>query len=399
MIRAAAAALLATLLGAHAAFAQLPSLRGYYQNVPIWSDATGFAVGGISDFNRLRLMTTPVLGEFSLQVAYEQFLVYSQRTEERRGLIFGSVVPSGGEWLDLQWTIKETDHIDWRHRFDRLNLEYVPNDILGIIVGRQAISWATTLLLTPADPFSPFNPSDPFREYRAGVDAVRVQVFPGPLSSLDLVVRPTKTTTFRGIVKEQLTALGRGQTVWKNWEVSGWGGVLYDQPALAIGASGSVGSVALRGEASLREDDGNPVLRAAIDLERLFKLLGRDLYVLLEYQHDGFGASGPREYPRVVTSAPFARGELQVLGQDEIAGQTSWQLHPLWATSLLVLWNLNDGSALLVPGASYSASNEVTLQAGMFLGLGDDTPQIDEPIPSEYGIVPVTLYLALSAFF
>ena len=46
-----------------------------------------------------------------------------------------------------------------------------------LIVGRQPVSWATTLFLTPADPFSPFDPADPFREYRGGVDAARLRVY------------------------------------------------------------------------------------------------------------------------------------------------------------------------------------------------------------------------------
>ncbi len=399
MIRSARLALLLLLLAATSSTAQLPTIRGYYQNVPLWSDSTTFANGGFSDFNRLRFMTEPSLGRFSLQIAYEQFLSLSQRPRQALNPAAGSLLPSGGEWLDLQWTIKETDHVTWGHRFDRLNIRWQPNQVLDMTVGRQAISWATTLLLTPADPFSPFNPSDPFREYRAGVDAARVQVYTGPLTDFDLVARPTKNNTLSGTEVEELTVLGRGRTVWSTWEVSAWLGMIYDEPGMALGAVGSVGAFALRGEASLREKEDNVVLRATVDIDRLFMLMGRDLYIVLEYQHDGFGGSSPEQYTDVVTSAPFARGELQVLGQDELLGQASWQIHPLWNTSLLLLWNLNDGSAQLVPGASYSLSNEVRLQGGMFFGFGDGTPTVATPIPSEYGISPFTLFVALNAFF
>jgi hypothetical protein len=175
--------------------------------------------------------------------------------------------------------------------------------------------------------------------------------------------------------------------------------MIYDEPGMAISTAGSIGAFALRGEASLRELEDEVVIRATVDIDRLFRLLGRDLYVVLEYQHDGFGASSPEGYTDVVTSAPFARGELQVLGQDELVGQASWQVHPLWNTSLLLLWNLNDVSAQLVPGASYSLSNEVRLQGGVFFGIGDSTPTPATPIPSEYGISPTTIYVALNAFF
>jgi hypothetical protein len=393
--RAAAFALLIALAGARVSYAQLPSIKGYYLNVPVWSDSTPFAIGGFGDINRLRFMTRPALGPLSLEVAYEHLVTYNQReAAARSGGALGVIVPGGGEWLDLQWTIKESDHVVWGHRFDRLNLEWAPVEPLDLALGRQTISWATTLILTPADPFIPFDPSDPFREFRAGVDALRVQAFPGPLSDLDFVVRPSKTP-----VGETLTLAGRGRTVWWNWEVSAWAGMLHDEPATAVGAAGSVGSLALRTEASLREEDDDLVFRGTVGLDRLFNAFDRDLFVVLEYQHDGFGASSAEDLSRVIGSDPFARGELQVLGRDEIAAQSSYQVHPLWSTGLLLLWNLNDGSALLAPSVSYSASNEVTLRGGLFLGLGDDTAGGQGELPSEYGIVPTFLYVSLTAFF
>ena len=135
-------------------------------------------------------MSKPAFSDFSFGIAYEQLL-----TVRQLGLLDGiltNAVPRGGEWLDLQWTIKENRHFLWRHRFDRLNFGWTPTDATEITVGRQAMSWATTLFLTPGDPFIPFDPADPFREFRAGVDALRLRIYPGPLSELDFVARPTK---------------------------------------------------------------------------------------------------------------------------------------------------------------------------------------------------------------
>ena len=90
--------------------------------------------------------------------------------------------------LELQWTLEESEHVLWQHRFDRLNVSWTPAPPVQIQIGRQAVSWATTLFFTPADPFSPFDPADPFREFRAGVDAARLHVYPGALSEIDVVV-------------------------------------------------------------------------------------------------------------------------------------------------------------------------------------------------------------------
>ena len=374
------------------AAAQTPLIRGYYHNLPLWSRATRSRPGGLGDFNRFRLMSQPRFGPISLEIAYEHTLTSSQLSASPEVPIAG--VPETSPWLDLQWTLRESDRLSWRHRFDRLNLSWAPTANLDLTLGRQTASWATTLFLTPADPFSPFNPADPFRAFRGGIDAARLQFHPGPLSQVEVVVRPT-----RSAAGSEITALGRGLTTWKNWEISGWAGALFDEPAAAAAASGSLGPVAVRGEASLRRIRGKTVLRGTLGIDRRVTLFSRDLYLVAEYQHDGLGSSGAGQNQSVRESKPFARGELQVLGRDEAAAQARYQLHPLWNLSLLWLWNLNDRSSLLAPSLSYSASNEVTLTGGLFKGFGNDSPGAEGPPASEYGGLGTTAYLSLSIFF
>lgn len=405
MKRATLLLLVVALAEASASYAQIPTIRGYYLNVPLWSDTTPLTVGGLGDLQRLRLMTSPTFGPFEFEIAYEHLLTYSERAAGQPvGSILGGLTTGGGAYWDLQWTIEESDHWLWRHRFDRLSVRVAPADAVQVEFGRQTISWATTLFLTPADPFTPFDPADPFREYRAGVDALRIQVYPGPLSDLDFVVRPLKTTA-----GETFTLLTRGRSVWHSWEISAWAGVLHNEAAGAVGLSGALGATALRGELSLREDETDLALRGTIGVDRRYSMFARDLYLVIEYQHDELGASSASDLLNVVLSDPFARGELQVLGRDEVAGQASYQVHPLVDATLLTLWNLSDMSLLIAPGGSYSISNDVTLQAGLYLGFGDDVSQMpDTPappisprpeLPSEYGITPTTVWLSATAFF
>lgn len=397
MSRAATLTIAFALLTGAPLRAQIPAVRGYYLNVPVWSDSTALNPGGFGDLQRLRFMTTPDLGPVTFELAYEHLLSYSERaTGALGGALLAGVAPGGGEWLDLDWTLKETSHWLWRHRIDRLNARFKATDFFEITAGRQTISWATTLFLTPADPFAPFDPADPFREYRAGVDALRLQAYPGPLSELELVARMVDTP-----IGELLTVLGRGRTTWRGWEVSAWGGALYEEPALGLGATGGIGKVALRGEASFRVDeDDDPTFRGTVGLDTRFTVRGRDLYVIVEYQRDGFGAGSARNLGSVLLSKPSLRGELQVLGRDVGAAQAAYQLHPLVALDLLILGNLGDPSALLAPGVTYSASNEVTLRAGLFLSAGDDEFEaLPTTLPSEFGVVPTVLYVSASAFF
>ena len=396
--------LLLVLVGGSEPHAQSQWLTGYLQTVPLWTALTQFARSNVGNFNRFRLTSEPVLDDarISFNIAYEHFATLSVRPADVLGgrelfLARGSgiqVVSGGGEWMDLQWTVAEEEHVTWQHRFDRLQVVWNPTSAVELSAGRQAVSWGTTLLLTPADPFSPFDPTNPFREFRGGVDAARVRIYPSQLSEIDIVVRPTKTT-----VGEELTALARWLGTWHNWELSTWGGSLYGDGAWAFGTVGSAGRWAIRGEAVVRELDDSVVFRGTAGVDRLFQVGGRDLILVAEYQRDGLGAATSDEYLDVVFSDPFRRGELQAFGRDETALQLSYQLHPLWNVAGLWLWNLNDRSALLFPSLAYSLSNEASLTGGVFFGLGADESTLARPLPSEYGLSGTTAYVSLSWFF
>ena len=373
----------------------VPWLSGYYLNVPLWSDPSVFSDGGFGDAQRLRLMLDPSLGPISFNAAYEHFISWSARQGGGLGLsVPGATAPAGGEWFDLQWVIEDDENIQWTHRFDQLSLTAEVGDALSATVGRQPISWATTLFLTPADPFVPFDPADPFREYRAGVDAARIGVFPGPLSEVELVYRPAKF-----VFDETVTALGRYKGVVAAWEILGYAGVVHDDLAFSLGTAGGVGRAALRGEVQVRVDDDELTVRGTAGFDTRFSVLKRDLYVVFEYQHDGFGAAGADELEEVILSPPFARGELQVLSADATVWQGSYQIHPLFSTQLLVIWSLNDLSALFAPGLTYSLAANASAQGGLFVGAGNDRVTPDDPLPSEYGALPTTAYVSLTLFF
>lgn len=374
--------------------AQTSWLSGYLQTAPLFSGSTVLTPSNASNFSRFRLSIEPEAGPFSLEVAYEHALSFRQNGVTP-GFGLGGV-QGGAEWWELQGTITSSDqeHIVWRHRFDRLNVGWRLSDAIDVKFGRQTISWGTTQFLSPADPFVPFIPADPFRIYRAGVDAFRVRVYPGPLSELDVVVRPTDTD-----VGEEMTALARGLTTVRNWELSGWGGSLYGDVAGAFGAAGGLGAWAIRAEAVVREIDETIVGRGTIGIDRAFFFGQRTLVVGWEYQRDGLGAVGPDDYLGILQSREFRRGEFQTLGRDETAVIGSFQLSALWTAGSFVLWNMNDDSVLVSPSVSYSAGDNTTVNGGLFLGFGDDEVTEANPLPSEYGLSAITGYLSVSWFF
>ena len=381
---------------AGAARAQPDWISGYLLSAPLFSGASAFGPSNASNFNRFRLNVDPSAGPFSLELAYEHGVTFQQHPIQLGLGLTG--LQSGAEWWDLGGTITPArqQNAVWTHRLDRLNIGWSPTDNVDIRVGRQAISWGTTQFLNPADPFVPFVPSDPIRLYRAGVDAFRARVYPNARSEIDFVVRPTRTAE-----GEELTALLRGLTTWRNWEISGWGGSLYGDTAGAIGLAGGIGPWAVRTEVVVRDYDGTVVGRGTIGIDRAFFLgaAGRALTFAWEYQRDGLGAVSPDDLLRVFASPQFRRSEFQVFGQDETMLSMSYELTPLWNVSVFGLHNLNDGSTLLAPTVGYNAGPNTSVSASVYFGLGPDETTATRPLPSAYGLVSPIGIMMVSFFF
>ena len=390
---AAALLLLATTLPS-VAKGQL-EVSAYVLGVGAYQGNSALGASGSTTLARTRLMPVLTSGGLTLDIAYEHVL---SQTPSSTG--FSITAPGGsaartGDWLGLDWDLHSGSNTKWRHRLDRISLGFSGGP-LEVIIGRQAVSWATTLILTPADPFAPFNPSDPFREYRGGIDALRVRVFTGPFTEIEAVVRPTETA-----FGTTVTALGRVQTSKGGWAFGTWAGILHDQPAGALFATGALKATAIRAELAIREHPNAEVtMRGAIGLDRFFTPGGKNLYFAVELQYDGFGAQNTSKLLETINSKPFIHGDMQTIGQWTVASQLSYQVHPLVGVSGLTLVNARDRSMLVSPGLNWSATSSLTVTAAAFRGLG---AELASPgtlgLGSEYGFIPAIGYVSTSWFF
>ncbi len=379
--------------------AQGGGLTGYYLNLWTRADDSVLGAGGGSGFQRLRLMWEPRRGPASLEVAYEHTLALQDPGASGAQLLAGAAgTLFRGDWVTLGGDLHASEGVRWRHRFDRLNVRLDLGPNADLTLGRQSISWATTLFLTPADPFAPFDPADPFREYRGGVDAARLRYYRGAFTQLEVVARPARTGAGGTTT---LTLAARATTNRAGWDLGFWAGAVHDSFGAALSASGAVGLWALRGEFVLRSLDGEAVVRGAVGADRTLALGGRDLHLAIEYQHDGFGAASPDELLRVATGRAYRQGEVQVPGRDVGAVQLSWPLHPLLSANTMVMGSLRDGSLLIGPGLSYSATASAAFRAGAFTGTGAEAVVGSGGVGggSEFGSVPLFIYASVNFFF
>ena len=349
------------------AAAQPAGLSGYYLNLWTQVGSSVLSPSSGSGFHRFRLMWTGDAGPAGLDVGYEHTLALREPgTLGAQFFTAAAAVGTGGDWLSLGGDIEEGEGIHWRHRFDRLSLRFDLGENADLVIGRQPVSWATTLFLTPSDPFSPFDPADPFREYRAGVDAARLRYYRGAFTQLEIVARPARVGPDRDLT---MTLLGRATSNYAGWDLGVWAGIVHDTFGAAASVSGAVGLWALRAEAAVRDLDDRLVVRGTVGLDRTFAIARRDLYVVVEYQRDGLGATSPDGLIAAASSRAYTQGEVQVLGRDVGALQLSYQLHPLLSGGALLLGSLRDGSLLFGPSLSYSVSQSVGFRLGAFTGV------------------------------
>ena len=86
---------------------------------------------------------------------------------------------------ELDDAIIEEGTYTYRHELDRAFVA-LRNDRAEVTVGRQAVGWGRGALYGAVDVFSPFAPLEVDREWRRGVDALRVDVRSSGHGSLEL---------------------------------------------------------------------------------------------------------------------------------------------------------------------------------------------------------------------
>lgn len=396
-MRRCSAALLALglLLTGRAAPAQELALSGSIRNFNLLrlADAPA-APGARRDINFLSLRVIPkvTLGDAWTIESHGVLDVLAPVQSVTVGLPGGSTEAL----LPLTGTITDTDNARVTARLDRLSAR-LHTDRSDLTIGRQAITWGVNTLLPALDMFSPFAPTQIDRDYKAGVDAVRLSVSPRPHVDIEGVVAQLGPWDTRASAVGGLVRLSTGAV-----DVGFMGGSFrHDAVAggfMSVGVKGTV----LRGEVSRTAPD-DPIdrgrrpsfWRGGVGLDRqLSSVVG----LTAEVVYDGFGERRAADYPLVLVSPRVRRGEVTSPGLMTAGGTVTWRFHPLGTLSTLALMNLTDASVAINPIVSWSASSRLDLMAGgqVFVGRAPLLPGMPR---SEYGGLGSAVVTGLKAYF
>ena len=314
--------------------------------------------------------------------------------------------------IDTRWEWGKADDVNAWLYLDRANIELT----LGradVAFGRQAITFGKAYFWNPLDVFLAFGSTQFDRDYKAGVDALRVDAPIGDLSGLTIVGVPGRVEEQGPQTDEQSfwyrsALLARVYGNRRAWDLAVQGGKILGGYQLGGALAGELGPVEMRGEGAwfvTQDASARSGLTTAPVVEDHFSIVagvgrsfvGGDLQLQAEYFYNG-AAQGLRRELFALISA----GRLQHLNRHLLGIVGSYRLHPLLSSSLTALWGASDGSWLLQPGLFYSVADEVEMIAGAIVAGGrrPSGRSIETfGFRSEFGTYPNFYYLETKLHF
>jgi hypothetical protein len=265
-------------------------------------------------------------------------------------------------------------HIDGASSYlavDRLYLDHY-GERFDLRLGRQALHWGSAQFFNPTDPFPEVLLTEPWRP-RAGVNALRAHAAFSGLTDLTAVLAVDD-------------AIRKGRAALR-LRTNRWG-----VDAALVGAwrggSGWMTGVDLRGtfgvgwwiEAAVHPSAGKVREELAVGVDYSFPVLEK-LVLTAQYYRNGAGAAGPDPYPWAsrlagaggptcadgspLGSAPADGFGPFALARDYLLASAALQILPDLSVNAAFLQNLNDGTGVAVPAASWAALDwlELSLSA------------------------------------
>ena len=170
--------------------------------------------------------------------------------------------------IDLSFVPVDENAVVMHTIFDRAYFKYI-SDKWEIRLGRQRINWGVNLAWNPNDLFNAYSLIDFDYQERPGADALRVQYFPGGLSSIEMAYQPGNGLD---------STIAAGMWKFNKWEYDFQllAGNYYKDLAIGAGWAGNLKNAGLKGETTYfhpKEDmaDTNGVLSTSLTFDYSFK--------------------------------------------------------------------------------------------------------------------------------
>lgn len=352
------------------------------------------------------ILTSPLGKTLNGELAYEHRIRATSSVTSGND---GGLLPSEGDRPyrigPMKWCIAEEDGGEYLHfhEIDRAVLAW-KGERAQATVGRQAIGLGRGVLFPVVDVFAPFSPTEMDREWRPGVDAVR----------LERMVTDTVSAEAIGVLGatlEESAWLGRIRGYAGKLDAEFIGGKLGEDALYAATVSGAAGESEVHAELAVFQtpedqpeagllDDKQLVTKAVAGSSHTFGI-GEGLTVLGEYHYSEFGSDSIEEI-RTRAGDPIwqermRRGLITVPGRHTLGIRLTYPIGMEWTASLTGLCSATDGSGLLAPSATWNVTRNVTAVLSGQFPWGDPSSQGE--LRSHYGATPASVFLQVTVYY
>jgi hypothetical protein len=279
---------------------------------------------------------------------------------------------------------------------DRAFLTYTATSF-DLYLGRQPVAFGSARVINPTDIIAPFTVNTIAKDELVGVDAVRVKTPLAEMGEVDIGI-----VLGRDFNANESAAFIRMKSYLMKTDISLMAMVFKENILLGLDLARSIGGAGTWLETAQVFSD------AANDYkpdENYFRLsIGADysftsrLYAFIEYHFNGAGTGNPEDYLSSASETAFTEGAVYLLARHYIAPGLSFEITPLLVFGSQLLFNMEDGSALLSPSLEWSVSQNIYAGLSAFIGIGDESPDPGRP-DNEFGLYTDTYFASLSFYF
>jgi hypothetical protein len=271
------------------------------------------------------------------------------------------------------------------------NLQW-SNGRTDLALGRQAVTFGRSFFWNPIDWLSTFSPTEIDREYKTGVDALRVTRTLGRFSGLELVYAYGE-----GGDRDSSATIARWFGNINDWDLELLAGSVWIDDRAGFAFSGDILGAGVRGEVSRNMPRTGPdpdFTSASLEVDYRWE---NSLYLTTELHYNGFGSTDPDDYPALILNPRFLTGQVQNVGRDYLASSLTYEFKPLVSGTAAALLNLHDRSGILSPTLQVSLGDESNLVIGAILPWGDGPTFTG--LSSEYGSYPLSVWVQYRHYF
>ncbi|MBI2915935.1 MAG: hypothetical protein HYY07_03660 [Elusimicrobia bacterium] len=359
---------------------------GYTKNLTFQSRAPLTKQSYWQNLDRVRLTLDGAYTVFRGHLDYDHEVYTGTYLQTQEFKTFGVGEPPSFWKLDRE--IGQSGDYFWRHRIYRGwgGLEF-QNGVFRF--GYQRIAWGSGKLWNPTDVLNPYIPFSLEGEERKGVSSAYWRNSLGSLSQMETVFALSDIWKEQALLARIKSHAGRVDYGLMGGKISG------QEKSWIVGGEMvmDVGDGALHSEISLTDPISASLFhKFLVGYEEKFPqssswLILRDLWIILEYYHNGAGARDANLY----NFSSLLTGRETTLSQDYLGLNLSKEVHPLVRLDFSSIYNILDESMFLRPSLDWNMVENLHASIGWFGFYGNSI--------SEFGRFTSFPHLQIQYFF